>query len=258
MLGLLLLVLLPTAVATARPAADDVTLQVFLETGNLMGKTNGLKFRIVVEAESTSAVQQPVSIRITLPSGLAWGTDGPDPTEGCTGTSPATCATTMSANPVGTIGTGYVWDVVAERAGLYEITASVETTEPDPDTANNTDTFRFEVVAAPGGGGGGGGGGAAAVVASAAKLTPASPKAGSTVVASVRVTRGGSPVRPVGILCSASVGGAKVKGGAKAASGVASCLFRTPKSAKGKRLTGSIAFRSAGKAFTKRFAVALR
>ena len=70
----------------------------------------------------------------------------PDPGEGCTGTAPAICATKMRPNEVGTIGAGYVWDVVADRPGIYEITASVEPTEPDPDLSNNTDTFRFEVV----------------------------------------------------------------------------------------------------------------
>ena len=41
------------------------------------------------------------------------------------------------------------------------------------------------------------------------------------------------------------------------ASGLASCLFKTPKSAKGKAMTGSIAFRAGGTAFTKRFATTL-
>lgn len=52
----------------------------------------------------------------------------------------------MKPNEVGTVGAGYVWDVVADRAGTYEITASVTATEPDPDTSDNTHTFRFEVV----------------------------------------------------------------------------------------------------------------
>ena len=77
------------------------------------------------------------------------------------------------------------------------------------------------------------------------------------MVASVRVTKGGSPVRPSGIACAASIGGSKVKGGAKAASGVASCLFKTPKSAKGKAMSGSISFRAGGRAFKKRFSARL-
>lgn len=53
------------------------------------------------------------------------------------------------------------------------------------------------------------------------------------------------------------MGGVKVKGGAKAASGLASCLFTTPKSAKGKTLAGSVSFRAGGQPFTKRFSVRL-
>ena len=69
--------------------------------------------------------------------------------------------------------------------------------------------------------------------------------------------QGGSPVRPTGIMCAGSIGKVKVKGGARAASGVASCLFRTPKAAKGKALTGSVSFRAGGSTFTKRFATML-
>jgi hypothetical protein len=165
-------------------------------------------------------------------------------------------------NEVGTFGAGYEWDVVASQPGDYEVSASVEGEQSDPDTSNNTGTLRFEVVTTGGGGGGGSGGGggggsSAKVSVGSVKLAPASPKAGSTVVASVRVTKGGSPVRPVGVTCSGSVGGAKVKGGARSASGLASCLFKTPKSAKGTSLAGSISFRAGGTAFTKRFAVRL-
>jgi len=54
-----------------------------------MTTTNRLNFQIVVEVESTSGVQQPITIRTQLPAGLSWGTDAPDPGEGCTGTAPA-------------------------------------------------------------------------------------------------------------------------------------------------------------------------
>jgi hypothetical protein len=239
--------------ASARPAADDVSIQVFLETGNLTTRTNGLEFRIRAEAESTSGVEQAVTIRIALPDGLHWGTDGPDPGEGCTGTTPAACSTRMTANPVGTIGTGYVWDVVADRAGTYEITASVEPTEADPDLANNRDTFRFEVVA-----GGGGGGGGAAVSASAAKLTPTPIRAGSIVTASVRIVLDGALVRPTRVTCAGAIGGTKVRGVPKATRGKAACTYRTPRAATGKTLRGSVAFTARGERYVRRFAAKLR
>jgi hypothetical protein len=243
--------------APASPAADDVSIQVFLETGNLTTKTNGLEFRIRAEAESTSGVQQTVTIRIALPDGLHWGTDGPDPGEGCTGTAPAACSTTMTANPVGTIGTGYVWDVVADRAGTYEITASVEPTEADPDLANNRDTFRFEVVAG-GGGGGGGGGGSASVTAGAARLTPTPIRAGSIVTASVRIVLDGTLVRPTRVTCAGAIGVTKVRGVPKATRGKAACTYKTPRAAKGRTLRGSVAFTARGERYVRRFTARLR
>ena len=108
-----------------------------------------------------------------------------------------------------------------------------------------------------GGSGGSGGTGAASASASAVKLSPAKPKAGSTLVASVRVTRGGSAVKPTGIACAATVGKTKVKGGAKSSSGLASCLFKTPKAGKGKTMLGSVSFKAGGQSFTKRFSAKL-
>jgi hypothetical protein len=48
-----------------------------------------------------------------------------------------------------------------------------------------------------------------------------------------------------------------MKGASKTASGVASCLFKTPKSAKGKTLLGSVSFAAGGTSFTKRFSARL-
>ena len=237
-------------------AADDVSIQVFLHEGNLMTTTNGLAFDIVAEVESASGVVQRIAIQIGLPSGLNWGADGPDPSEGCTGTAPAVCATEMRPNEVGTVGAGYHWNVVAGQAGTYEISASVTTTEADPDASNNTDTFRFAVVPASGGGGGGGGGGAT-VAAGAAKLTPKPVKAGSVVTASVRTTSSGAPVRPTGVKCTGMIGGAKVRGVPRARTGTASCSYRTPVATKGKTLRGTISLNVRDKRFVRRFAVRL-
>jgi hypothetical protein len=236
------------------PAADDVSIQVFLQQGNLMTRTNGLAFDIVTEVESASGVVQRVTIQISLPSGLRWGADGPDPSEGCTGTTPAVCVSETSANPVGTVGTGYRWNVVADQPGNYEITASVTPTEADPDVSNNTDTFGFEVVAGPGGGGGGGG---ATVAAGAARLAPKPVKAGAVVTASVRTTSSGAPVRPSGVRCTGTIGSAKVRGVPRARRGTASCTYRTPVAAKGKTLRGTISLTVGDTRFVRRFATRL-
>jgi hypothetical protein len=253
--------MLPAA-APARPAADDLSMSVHFS--DLIGtQTNSPNFRIDVEIESSSSVEQPITIRVGLPDGLRWGTDGPDPGEGCTGTAPAICATKMQPNEVGTIGGGYRWDVVADRPGVYEITASVEPTEPDPDMSNNTDTFRFEVLLPPSGGGDTGGGGSegggsgVAAKAGAVKLTPAKPKAGSLVTATVRVTAGSAAIRPTRLTCAAAIGSAKLKGTGKTASGSAACVYRTPKAAKDKTLRGSVSFLARATKFTKRFSARL-
>jgi hypothetical protein len=266
-------VALSASSGAAQPAAVDLGLRVQLGRagGAIQDTTTGPNFQIVLTVDSGAPVEQTVTIRIGLPDGLRWGSDAPDPTEGCTGVAPAVCTQRLTTNPVGTFGGGYFWDVVAERLGTYEITASVEGEQPDPDRSNNTATFRFEVVAAGGGGGGSGGGGSggggsggggsgggsAAAKASAVKLSPAKPKAGSTVVASVRVTKGGAPLRPRAVGCSASIGRTKLKAAGRSGSGVASCLFRTPRAARGKTLRGSVRFTAGGTAFARAFSVKL-
>jgi len=200
-----------------------------------------------------------VKVRLELPAGLGWGADGPDPSESCTESPTPLCQVTLSnagdAN-------GWEWDVVAGTTGSYVVKAEVvESSTPDPNLSDNAVSVTIVMTEAggggSGGGSGGGGGGSAAAAASAVKLSPAKPKAGSTVVASVRVTKGGSPLRPTRVACSASIGSAKVKGASKAASGLASCLFKTPKSAKGRTLRGSVSFSADGTTFTKPFAAKL-
>lgn len=242
---------------------DDVSLSVYLYLQSPTDtKTRGLNFPLNVIVESGSGVRQTVVVRVALPSGLSWGRDAPDPTEGCTTDSPSVCTAGMEANTAGTVGTGWIWDVVAAAPGFYEVTASVQTELTDPNPANNSKTFRFEVVALDTGGGGGGsgggsGGGGAAVVAGAVKLTPARPKAGSLLAATVRVSAAGSPVRPSRVSCTATAGGTKVRGAPKAAVGAAVCRYRPPRAAKGRVLRGALAVTARGKHFTKRFATKL-
>jgi len=208
------------------------------------------------------------TFRLELGQGLTWGDDSPDAPDGCTNT-PTTglCKLPIDLLPnAGQSAVNYYFDVVAAQNGSYSYTGEiVSADDTDPVTTNNSSAITIAVNETTGGGGGSGGGGggnsgggSAKASAGSVKLFPAKPTAGSRVVVSVRVTKGGSPVRPSGITCAASLGGVKAKGGPKAASGVASCLFKTPKSAKGKTLAGSISFRAGGSSFTKRFAVKLR
>lgn len=216
-----------------------------------------------VDLITTAAPSGRPTFKLELGQGLSWGNDSPDAPDGCTNT-PTTglCTLPFDLRPeAGQTSVNFYFDVVAAQNGSYAYTGEiVSAADVDPVTTNNHSAITIAVNETTGGGGGGGnsGGGSAKVAAGSVKLSPAKPKAGSTVVASVRVTKGGSPFRPSGITCAASLGGMKAKGGPKAASGVASCLFKTPKSAKGKSLAGTISFRAGGSAFTKRFAVKLR
>jgi hypothetical protein len=254
------------APAAGRLAADDVSVRVSLATTGSTGigftsgtKTSSLSFKIGADIESASGVVQTITLRIGLPQGLAWGADAPDPTEGCTGTAPAVCTRPLEAPLGGAVSLGFFWDVVAERPGFYEITATLEPTDVDPDLTNNTSTFRVEVVATAGGGGSGGsgGGGVATVKASAVRVAPARPRAGSSFTATVRVSAGGSPVRPTRVACTAKLDRATLRGVPRARVGTATCSYRSSAAAKGQTVRGMIAFSAKGSRITRRFMVRL-
>lgn len=211
----------------------------------------GLTFVAGFQVRNTGPDSATAKVQVELPAGLHWGNDAPDPGEGCTVGETSVCTLIL-----GTEGNfafwASGWDVVADTTGSYTLKVQIiESSTSDPDTSDNASSVTVVVTQPaepepppepP-----------AAAVASAVKVSPAKPKAGSTVVASVRVTRGGSALKPTGIACAATIGKTRVKGGAKSASGVASCLFKTPKTGKGKTMLGSISFKAGGQSFTKRF-----
>lgn len=258
-------VLLQLAAAGSTSAAlADADLSITVGFGNLgeiesaRTTTTSRTFAISVIVEASSFTPEPVRLQIQLPEGLHWGSNAPDASEGCTGTAQVVCiGTTTTGSGNGGNFAFWSWQVVADRTGHFEIDASIAGMGPDPDNSNNSRTFSFDVLT-PGGGGGGGGGGSGSVVkASGVKFSPARPKAGSTVVASVRVTKGASPARPTGTRCAASIGNVKLKGVARSRSGLAACSFKTPRSAKGKLLRGSVAFHVGDSSFSKRYTTRL-
>ncbi len=255
LLGVTLAALVVLAPASARPTDNDVSVQVGLGTlGTLESRTTTVTPDFSLSVIVAGSAVAPITVTITLPTGLRWIAP-PSAAEGCSTTDKAVCTGSLKSEALGGTFAFWAWRVHADQPGTCAITGSVTAADPDPDLSNNATTFTLQVLASPGGGGGGGG---ASVSASSVKLSPRSPKAGSAVVASVRVTRGGSPLRPSRVACSATVGKTKVKGGPKAASGVASCLFKTPAGAKGKTLAGSVSFGAGGQRFTKRFSAKLR
>lgn len=93
---------------------------------------------------------------------------------------------------------------------------------------------------------------------SAGAATPAPITAGSTVTASVRIVLGGKLVWPSGVRCIGTIGDAKVRGVPKAKRGLASCIYRTPRTAKGKTLRGTVSFTARGERYVRRFFARLR
>lgn len=242
--------------AAAKPTDADVGIFIGLWQGQGFSqetKTNGLNFQIGFGIESSAAAVQTVTVRVGLPAGLAWGNDAPDPTEGCTGTAPAVCTHELQI-VAGTVSFTYFWDVVAAQPGFYDLTASVEAAEPDPNPVNNTATFRVEVAvptAPPPGPSG------PTVSASRVRLTPAKPRAGSSFTATVRVSSDGSPVRPSRLTCTATVGGKKLRGTPRPRLGVAACAYAPARAAKGQTIRGSVSFVAKGTRVTRRFSARL-
>jgi hypothetical protein len=189
-----------------------------------------------------------VSIRFELPAGLRWGTDLPDATENCTSTaSTAECRPGFILDPQnpGMRAAGWIWDVIAEAPGSYQLKADViSSSAPDPDPSDNTAIVTVVV--------------SRTVAAGAARISPAKPKAGAAVSARVVVRAGGEPITPTRVACAGTAGNKKVVGSARASSGSATCTYLTPRAARGKTLRGAVAFTAGDTRLTRRFAVKLR
>jgi hypothetical protein len=253
-----------TATAGAAPAAVDLHLDMMIgrsattaasvPNGSTQTVTS-LRFGAGVNVSLITNQSASAKVRLVLPEGLAWGTDEPDPTEGCTSTaSTGECESPVLEPIGGRNAVGWGWDVVAARTGSYVLRAEIiQASEQDPDPSNDTASVTVVVTDVPPPSPPGGGG----VRVGAASVSPPKPKAGSTVVAKVRMTAGGNPTRPQDVTCTGTAGAAKLKGVGRAGNGAATCSFRTPRSAKGKMLRGAISFTAVGARYTKRFSARL-
>jgi hypothetical protein len=242
--------------ASAMPAAANVAVQIGVASGSDVSRqpptipnggtanVTGSSFVAGPLLNSTGPDPAKVKVRFALPPGLHWGADGPDPGEECTASEQTTCETTVPGDGVTT---GWGWNVTAEKAGMYTLSAQIiESSTTDPDASNNTTSITVTVTEA------------VVVSASAVKLSPAKPKAGAAFTATVRVSAGGNPIRPTAVRCTGATGATKLKGTPRAAVGTATCVYRPPKTAKGKRLSGAIELVARGEPFTKRFSAKLR
>ena len=251
--------------AGAAPQAVDIHIDVVVGSSPRTGRpvpnggtatVTGLRFGAGVDVSLITALPASARVRLTLPDGLTWGADLPDPTESCTSTPSTGECQTPSLEPIaGRNAVGWGWDVVAARTGSYVLRAEiVSASEPDPEPSNDTASVTVVVSEAPPPPPPPGAGGARV---GAVKVSPARPKAGATVVAAVRMTAGGDPARPEGVTCVGTAGATKLKGVGRAGNGSATCTFRTPRTAKGKLLRGTVSFTAAGSRYTRRFSVRL-
>lgn len=91
--------------------------------------------------------------------------------------------------------------------------------------------------------------------------SPVAPKAGGTLSASLAATENDTdaPFTGGAVACRATVGGKAVTATSRrVTNGVASCVWRVPKTAHGKRLTGSVTVTVRGAKATKAFSVKIR
>jgi hypothetical protein len=235
--------------ALGRSAADDLSVRVHFVGSSLAMSTTSLANDVQFDI-FTDGPEQTVTMRYVLPAGLTFGGDVPDPSENCTNGETIVC--TIALTPIENLQAAWSWPIVAASPGTYTITASVDGERPDPNPANNSHTFTFEVKPAVVGGG------SASVSVSSAKVAPTKPRAGSAVTFSSSVKVSGESAKPSKVTCAATLGGKKATGKPKAATGLASCRYATKKADKGKRLAGSLKVTANGKSFTKRFAATLR
>lgn len=252
---------LGAASAPAAPANADflvfvtagTAVEQVIPNGGSAGVTS-LNFKAGVIIDNDGGEEATATVRFTLPEGLRFGSDAPDPSESCTAT-----VRTADCNTLLTIGTdpsrrsvAWRWDIVADRGGSYVLGAEItQTSVSDPDLSSNRSSATVVVTAPPAGDK------PATVSASPVRLAPTKPRAGSKVAATVRVTLGGTPVRPTLVTCSGSTGGAKSAATPRAVLGSATCVYRPPGNASGKTLRGAVSFTVRGTRFTKRFAVKL-
>lgn len=249
--------LLVSSIAGAAPAGADLLLVLRIGRSNSTegervdnggtARVSSLAFKVGFTVDNLGPDPTTVRVRFELPTGLRWT---PSPTfEGCTLTgSVADCRSPRPLAPDDATRRSIrgVWNVEAERPGSYVLKGEIaESSASDPDPSNNRPSSVTAVVAAE-------------VTASAAKLRPAAARAGAPVSATVRVSAGGVPVRPTGLTCAGSVGRAKLAGVPRVATGSATCVYRPPRSARGKLFRATIAFTAAGAKIIRRVEARLR
>lgn len=224
-LGLLVAALVAGGAASATSVDARMTLE------RLGGApVTGKQFRVIATVENTDPVGPPHDFTVTVK--LATGLrlvkvsqmfNAPD----CSQSGQTlTCHGHSIGGQEGS--QSYRLDLKTGTPATYSISASVKVdSAEDRNPTNDAASLDVVVTAAP-------------VVATGLVLVPAKPVAGRALRATLLLKRAGAPVRAGRVVCAAKVGGTSLKGkGAPTAKGGA-CTWTLARSAKGKRITGSV------------------
>lgn len=233
--------------AAARTATDDLSVRVHFVRDSVATTTSSLANDIQFDI-FTDGPAQTVTMRYSLPAGLTFGDDVPDPTENCTNGAPVVC--TIDLTPNNSLQASWSWPVIAAAPGTYSITTTVEGTRIDSVPGNNSVTFAYEIKPADAG--------AASVAVSAPKAAPVKPKAGEVVTFTSTVRVDGLPAQPSTVTCAAKLGGKTKAATPRSTTGTASCRCTTKKADKGKTLSGSMRVTAGGRTIAKRFVAMIR
>jgi hypothetical protein len=145
--------------------------------------------------------------------------------------------------------------VASDTPGALVLTATVRGDQTDPNPGNNEFSQTIEVLAA---GGSSGGGSSAALRVSRFARTPAAPRAGRRLTATLTVA--GSALPTAGkVTCTATVRGTRLRPIVRRyRAGAATCAWNVPPNAKGARLIGSMALAAGGRTLSRRFSATVR
>jgi hypothetical protein len=242
---LVALVVLPAG-AMARGTAND--LSPSLSYSALVSAPSGrstetLSFALNAYVSWDGGDASSIELTVTLPAGLHWAGSP----AGCVpGASGATCTKAITPTSGTNLAAAFpTWRVVADRAGTYTVETSVESAL-DGNASNNTGSLSIPV----------------STKVTGVALRPRAPKAGSTVVAShpLYVTSADRTfaAAEASVRCQVKIGTKAVAAKGTHGGGKSSCTFRTPATARGKVVTGTVRSTSGGLVLNKQFRVKLR
>ena len=129
----------------------------------------------------------------------------------------------------------------ASRVGVFSLRNTVTLTDGiDPNATNNVAELSVTVADAP-------------LAVAGLVRSPTVPRAGRVFRATLRLTRGGTPVLADRTACRLSIGGRVIRARAMNVTTGSACTWLVPAWAKGRQYRGSVGATADGKSFARRF-----